>query len=91
MLYLLEFLEVHSWVQWGGDIPHGMCEVGVTQRLDKIICLLFAQTLESVRHLLHLVESCELIRQFLHVLATPPAKGLQHQPKPNRHCGKMHL
>ena len=82
---------MHGWVQWGGDIPQGMCEVGVAKRLEKIVSLLLAQSLELVRHLLHLVESCELIRQLLHVLATPPAKGLQHQTKPNRHCWKMHL
>ena len=82
---------MQGWVQWGGDILHGMCKVRVTQRLEKIVWLLLARTLESVCQLLHLIESCELIRQLLHVLAAPPAEGLQHQPKPNRHSRKMHL
>ena len=83
MLHLLEFFEVHSWVQWGGDILHGVCKVRITQRLEEIISLLLAQTLESVCQLLHLIQSGKLIGEFLHILATPPTKCLQHQPKPN--------
>ena len=82
---------MQGWVQWGGDILHGICKVGVMQRCEKIVSLLLAQTLESVCHLLHLVESCQLIRKLLHVLTTPPTKGLQHQSKSNRHSRQMHL
>lgn len=83
MSYLLEFFDVHSWVEWRGDILHGLCEVWIPQRLEKIVCLLLAQGLESICQLFHFIESRELIGELFHVLATPPTKGLQHQPKSN--------
>ena len=91
MLYLLEFFDVDGWIQWGGDIFHGTHKVGISEGLEQIISFLLAQSLESVCQQLHLVQSCKLIGEFLHILATPTTKCLQHKPKPNRHSWQMHL